>query len=125
MQLMTVAVPALERLKKEGDQGNRKITQYTRYGTILISVIQGGMIASYLKGINHNGHSVVNTDWAAAWGGSGFVLITILTLTAGTACVMWLGEQITERGVGNGISLIILRALSLDCPRLSTVPSWV
>ena len=116
MQLMTVAVPALERLNKEGDQGRRKITQYTRYGTILISVIQGGMISSYLKSINHNGHSVVNADWAASLNGFGFVAITILTLTAGTAFIMWLGEQITERGVGNGISLIIFAGIVARLP---------
>src|SRR5690606_14824038 len=90
MQLMTVVIPALERLNKEGDAGRRKINQYTRYGTILISIVQSIMLSSWLKGINHEGHSVVNAEWAAAWGGVGFVLITIITLTAGTSFIMWL-----------------------------------
>lgn len=116
MQLMTVVVPALERLQKEGDQGRRKITQYTRYGTILIAVVQGVMISSYLKSIEHNGQSVVNADWASVAGGLGFIAMTVLTLTAGTAFIMWLGEQITERGIGNGISLIIFAGIVARLP---------
>jgi preprotein translocase subunit SecY len=116
MQLMTVVIPALERMQKEGDQGRRKITQYTRYGTVLICVVQGVMITSYLKGINHNGHSVVNAEWASAWGGTGFIVMTVLTMTAGSAFIMWLGEQITEKGVGNGISLIIMAGIVARFP---------
>jgi preprotein translocase subunit SecY len=116
MQLMTVVVPALERMQKEGEQGRRKINQYTRYGTVGISIVQAIMLSSWLKGINHNGQSVVNSDWAAAWGGVGFVLITIITLTSGTAFIMWLGERITERGIGNGISLIIFAGIVARLP---------
>lgn len=117
MQLMTVVIPALERLQKEGDQGRRKITQYTRYGTIFISIVQAIMLSNWLKGINHNGQSVVNPEWAAAWGGFGFILITIVTLTAGTAFIMWLGERITEKGIGNGISLIIFAGIVARLPQ--------
>jgi len=116
MQLMVVIIPALERMQKEGDQGRRKINQYTRYGTVVISIVQAVMLSSYLKGINHNGQSVVNTEWGAAWGGAGFVLITIISLTAGTAFIMWLGERITERGIGNGISLIIFAGIVARLP---------
>jgi preprotein translocase subunit SecY len=116
MQLMTVVIPALERLQKEGDQGRRKITQYTRYGTVGISIVQSIMLSSWLKGINHNGQSVVNAEWAAAFGGMGFVIITIITLTAGTAFIMWLGERITEKGIGNGISLIIFAGIVARLP---------
>lgn len=116
MQLMTVVVPSLERMQKEGEQGRRKINQFTRYGTVLISVVQAVMLSSWLKGINHNGQSVVNTEWAASWGGAGFVLITIVTLTSGTAFIMWLGERITERGIGNGISLIIFAGIVARLP---------
>ena len=117
MQLLVNVVPALERMQKEGDQGRRKVNQYTRYGTIGISVVQAVMLSSYLKSINHNGDSVVNTAWASAWGGAGFVLVTIITLTAGTAFIMWLGERITEKGVGNGISLIIFAGIVARLPQ--------
>ncbi len=116
MQLLVVVIPALERMQKEGDQGRRKITQYTRYGTMGISIVQAIMLSSYLKGINDNGRSVVNPEWASAWGGIGFVLMTIITLTAGTAFIMWLGERITEKGVGNGISLIIFAGIVARLP---------
>jgi preprotein translocase subunit SecY len=116
MQLMTVVIPALERMQKEGDAGRRKINQYTRYGTIGIAGVQGVMLSSWLKGINHEGSSVVNAEWAAMWGGTAFLLITIITLTAGTAFIMWLGERITEKGIGNGISLIIFAGLVAGLP---------
>ena len=113
LQLLTVVVPTLERLSKEGEAGRKKINQYTRYGTILLSVIQGYFIAAWLEGSNATYQS---------WGqvvlepGLGFRLLTILTLTTGTAFVMWLGEQITERGIGNGISLIIFAGIVADMP---------
>ena len=109
MQLLAVVVPTLERLQKEGEQGRRKINQYTRYGTIVLSVIQGFSIASYLA---HNpaGLQVVTAP------GPAFYFITILTLTAGTTFIMWLGEQITERGIGNGISLIIFAGIVAQLP---------
>jgi len=116
MQLMTVVVPALERLQKEGEQGRRKINQYTRYGTIVVSVVQGVMLSQWLKGINQNGQSVVDADWAAAIGGLGFTFMTILTLTTGTAFIMWLGERIQERGIGNGTSMIIFSGIVSGLP---------
>lgn len=116
MSLLAVIVPTVERLQKEGEQGRRKINQYTRYGTILISTIQGVMIANYLKSQSFNGNSIVNSQWASAFGGLGFILITVITLTAGTAFLMWLGERITERGIGNGISLIIFAGIVARLP---------
>lgn len=114
--ILAVAVPAIERLQKEGEQGRRKINQYTRYGCVVISIVQGVMIANYLKAQIHNGQSVVNPDWALAFGGFGFIALTVLTLTAGTAFIMWLGERITERGIGNGISLIIFAGIVARLP---------
>jgi preprotein translocase subunit SecY len=106
LELLTVVVPLLERLKKEGEQGRKKIVQYTRYGTILLSAIQGFGIAVWLeRSSGANGLMIVpNGGWA-------FKIITVITLTAGTAFLMWLGEQITERGIGNGISLIIFAGI--------------
>ncbi|MCP4503454.1 MAG: preprotein translocase subunit SecY [Deltaproteobacteria bacterium] len=117
MQLMTVVVPALERMQKEGDQGRRKITQYTRYGTVLLSIFQGILLANWLKSQTFNQQSVVNAEWADAFNGYGFIILTILTLTAGTAFIMWLGERITERGIGNGISLIIFAGIVARLPQ--------
>lgn len=111
LQLLTVVVPTLERLSKEGEQGRKKITQYTRYGTILLSVIQGTFIASNLESVTYEGQSVVINP------GTGFTLLTILSLTAGTAFIMWLGEQITERGIGNGMSLIIFAGIIAGLPQ--------
>lgn len=112
MTMMAVVIPAVERMQKEGEQGRRKINQYTRYGTILISIVQGVMIAQSFKS-----NGVVNPDWAYAFGGLGFVAMTVLTLTAGTAFIMWLGERITERGIGNGISLIIFAGIVARLPQ--------
>ncbi|MBH1988904.1 MAG: preprotein translocase subunit SecY [Myxococcaceae bacterium] len=112
MTMMAVVLPAVERMQKEGEQGRRKINQYTRYGTILISVVQGVMIAQSFKS-----NGVVNPDWAYAFGGFGFILITVITLTAGTAFIMWVGERITERGIGNGISLIIFAGIVARLPQ--------
>lgn len=111
IQLLQVVVPTLERLSKEGDQGRKKITQYTRYGTILLSVIQSFGIAFYLESLNDQTPGlVIEPGW-------GFRLMTVLTLTTGTAFIMWLGEQITERGVGNGISLIIMAGVIATFPQ--------
>lgn len=106
LQLLTVAVPHLERLSKEGEAGRRKITQYTRYGTVILSIIQGFGIAVGLENMaGPSGLSVVITPgWA-------FRLMTVITLTAGTSFIMWLGETITEKGIGNGISLIIFAGI--------------
>ncbi|MBN1382232.1 MAG: preprotein translocase subunit SecY [Deltaproteobacteria bacterium] len=111
LQLLTVAVPHLERLSKEGEAGRRKITQYTRYGTVLLSVIQGFGIAIGLEQMA--GPTGVSIVISAGWG---FRLMTVITLTAGTAFIMWLGEQITERGIGNGISLIIFAGIVCRAP---------
>ena len=115
--VMAVVIPSIQRLQKEGEQGRKKINQYTRYGTILVASIHGVMIANYLKSQSHNGVGVVNADWASAWGGFGFVIITVITLTAGTAFIMWLGEKITERGIGNGVSLIIFAGIVARLPK--------
>ena len=111
LQLLTVAVPHLERLSKEGEAGRRKITQYTRYGTVLLSIIQGFGIAIGLENMaGPTGASIViQSGW---W----FRLLTVITLTAGTAFIMWLGEQITEKGIGNGISLIIFAGIVVRGP---------
>ena len=111
IQLLTVVIPHLEQLKKEGEQGQKKITQYTRYGTVGLSIIQGFMIAVGLEGMQSpTGASVV---FDPGWG---FRMMTVITLTAGTAFIMWLGEQITERGIGNGISLIIFAGIVARMP---------
>ncbi len=115
LQLLTVVFPYLERLSKEGDVGRKKITQYTRYGTIILSVIQGMMISFGLEGTRGpNGEAIVlNPGW-------NFRLMTVLTLTSGTAFIMWLGEQVTERGIGNGISLIIFAGIVAALPSAIT-----
>lgn len=111
LQLLTVVFEPIEKLSKEGEQGKRKITQYTRYGTIVLAVIQGAGIAVGLQTmVGPAGEPVVPNP------GTGFVLMTIVTLTAGTAFIMWLGEQITERGIGNGISLIIFAGIVAGTP---------
>jgi preprotein translocase subunit SecY len=111
LQLLTVAVPHLEKLSKEGEAGRRKITQYTRYGTVLLSVIQGFGIAIGLENMaGPTGVSIVlDPGWA-------FRMMTVITLTAGTAFIMWIGEQITEKGIGNGISLIIFAGIVCGAP---------
>jgi preprotein translocase subunit SecY len=111
LQLMTVVFPYLERLQKEGELGRRKITQYTRYLTIVLSIIQSFTIASALQAQSLNGQSLVYSP------GPSFVLLTILTLTTGSAFIMWLGEQISERGIGNGMSLIIFSGIVVGLPR--------
>jgi len=111
IQLLTVVVPQLEALSKEGESGRRKITQYTRYGTVVLSIIQGFFIASGLEGMSSpNGIAIVLDP------GTQFKLMTVLTLTSGTAFIMWLGEQMTERGIGNGISLIIFAGIVANMP---------
>ncbi|MHB8791375.1 MAG: preprotein translocase subunit SecY [Desulfobulbaceae bacterium] len=111
IQLLTVVVPQLEQLSKEGESGRRKITQYTRYGTVALSIIQSMFIATGLEGMaGPNGEAIVLV------GGMQFKLMTMLTLTSGTAFIMWLGEQMTERGIGNGISLIIFAGIVAGIP---------
>jgi len=110
MQLMTAVIPSFEALSKEGESGRRKINQYSRYGTVFLAVIQGWFMATWLESQNTPGQALVLEP------GFGFKLMTILTLTAGTCFIMWLGEQITEKGVGNGISLIIFAGIVADMP---------
>jgi len=112
LQLLTVVWPYLEKLSKEGELGRKKITQYTRYGTIAISLIQSAGIALFLERTTTPGGGtlVLNPGW-------GFRLMTMLTLTTGCSFVMWLGEQISERGIGNGISLIIFAGIVAGLPR--------
>ncbi len=112
LQLLTVIWPYLEKLSKEGGEaGRRKITQWTRYGTVVLSVVQGIGIAFWLENFNAGGTQVVlHPGWF-------FRLMTVMTLTTGTAFIMWLGEQISERGIGNGISLIIFAGIVVGLPR--------
>ena len=111
LQLLQVVWPYLERLSKEGELGRKKITQYTRYGTILICVIQASAIAWWLQTQSSpSGAPIVPNP------GLGFIFLTVLTLTTGTVFVMWLGEQISERGIGNGISLIIFAGIVVNLP---------
>ena len=112
LQLMTVVFPYLERLQKEGELGRRKITQYTRYLTVALSIIQSSSIAATLQNATGpNNQSFVYHP------GPTFTLMTILTLTTGSAFIMWLGEQISERGIGNGMSLIIFVGIVVGLPR--------
>jgi preprotein translocase subunit SecY len=111
LQLMTVVWPYLERLQKEGELGRRKITQYTRYLTVVLSAFQSLTIAVTLMRQSVEGQSLVYNP------GLAFVLMTMLTLTTGTAFIMWLGEQISDRGIGNGMSLIIFAGIVVGLPR--------
>jgi preprotein translocase subunit SecY len=121
MQLMAVVVPSLERLQKEGAAGRQKINQYTRYGTIFLSIVQGIGISRFLYSLGRSAEGAaqtgieqvvvpdsVNTVW--------FTFMTVVTLTAGTSFIMWLGERITENGIGNGISLIIFAGIVARIP---------
>src|SRR5207245_69870 len=111
LQLMTVVFPYLEKLQKEGELGLKKITQYTRYLTVVLSILQSMTIAFTLQRTAQNGQSLVYHPGVA------FTLMTVLTLTTGSAFIMWLGEQISERGVGNGMSLIIFAGIVVGLPR--------
>ncbi|MBN2370374.1 MAG: preprotein translocase subunit SecY [Vicinamibacteria bacterium] len=111
LQLLTVVWPYLEKLSKEGELGRRKITQYTRYGTILLSCIQSLGIAAYLENLTSSGKLQIVSQ--PGWG---FKIMTVLTLTTGTAFIMWLGEQITDRGIGNGMSLLIFAGIVVGFP---------
>ena len=108
-QLLTAAVPALERLKQEGEQGRKKITQYTRYATIVLALFQSLLIATALESGQFGAGAVADPGW-------GFRLTAMITLTTGTAFIMWLGEQVTERGIGNGISLVIFAGIVVAIP---------
>ena len=110
MQLLTVVVPKLDQLNKEGEQGRRRINQLTRYGTMLVASVQAWFIASYVESLSKGGAEVV------AEPGMSFRLMTVLTLTSGTAFIMWLGELITDKGIGNGSSLIIFAGIVAAMP---------
>src|SRR5574342_1248333 len=112
LQLLTVVIPYLAQLQKEGEMGRKKIVQYTRYGTVVLSMIQGFGIAVGLE--NMRGAAGEMIVLIPGWS---FRLLTVVTLTAGTAFIMWLGEQITERGIGNGISLVIFSGIVVGIPR--------
>ena len=112
LQLLTVVWPYLEKLSKEGELGRRKITQYTRYGTIVLSVVQALGIAIFLERQTQDRRRPA----AGLQPGLAFRLMTVLTLTTGTCFIMWLGEQITERGIGNGMSLIIFAGIVVGLP---------
>jgi preprotein translocase subunit SecY len=110
-QMLTAVVPFFEKLQKEGESGRKKITQYTRYGTVLLGLVQGFGVAKFLEGLaSPSGMPVVHTP------GMMFEITTVITLIAGTVFTMWLGEQITERGIGNGISLIIFIGIVASYP---------
>ncbi len=111
LQLLTLVSPHLAALKKEGEQGQKKITQYTRYGTVVLSMVQSSGLAVTLEAMKSPGGAAIVPE--PGWS---FRLMTILTLTAGTAFIMWLGEQISERGIGNGISLIIFTGIVAGIP---------
>ncbi|WP_347987417.1 preprotein translocase subunit SecY [Methylomonas sp. AM2-LC] len=110
MQLMTIVIPAMEQLKKEGESGRRKISQFTRYGTVVLAMFQSVGISIALQNQTAGGLAVVIQP------GIGFVMVTTITLVTGTIFLMWLGEQITERGIGNGISLIIFAGIVSGLP---------
>src|SRR5437867_9171699 len=116
LQLLTIVYPTLERLSKEGEVGRRKITQWTRYGTIALSIIQSLAIATWLQSVKVGSGGAEVGVVSPAVAGVPFILLTILTLTTGTAFIMWLGEQISDRGVGNGISLIIFAGIVVGLP---------
>ncbi len=118
LQLLTVVVPYLERLSKEGEAGRRKITQYTRYGTVLLAVIQSAFIGAGLEHATTPGGAPI-----VLVPGYQFRLMTMLTLTSGTVFIMWLGEQISERGIGNGISLIIFAGIVSALPSAAATTS--
>ncbi|MCP4003786.1 MAG: preprotein translocase subunit SecY [bacterium] len=109
LQLLTAVVPKLEELKKEGEEGRRVITRYTRYGTVLLATVQGFLMATALEGGAFGANTVIEPGMA-------FRLMAVVTFTSGTAFIMWLGEQINERGIGNGISLIIFTGIVVSLP---------
>ena len=116
LQLLTMVFKPLDELRKEGEQGTRKINQYTRYGTVVLSFVQGWGMALTVEGANNGDLASAHVGDVVTHPGWGFRLMTVLTLTTGTAFVMWVGEQITERGIGNGISLLIFAGIVTDIP---------
>ena len=119
LQLLTVVWPYLEKLSKEGEAGRKKITQFTRYGTVVLSLVQSYFISLWLQSTSASGAGQI-----VLHPGFGFQLMTMITLTTGTAFIMWLGEQISERGIGNGISLIIYAGIVVGLPG-AVANTWV
>lgn len=111
VQLLTVVVPSLDRLKKEGEGGTRKINQYTRYGTIILGIIQGIGVTTYIAGINTQSGTPI-AESSGFW----FYFVSITTLMTGSLLLMWMGEQIQERGIGNGTSVIIFAGIVAQIP---------
>ena len=113
MSLLAVIVPQIGEWQKDGEQGYKKITQWTRYGTVILCLVQGFMMSKFLESLTGSAGEVVvnNPGWF-------FRILTVITLTAGTLFLMWLGEQITDRGIGNGVSLIIFASIVARFPRM-------
>lgn len=111
IQLLVVVIPALEKLSKEGAEGQKKITEYTRYGTIALCIVQSIGVATFLRGMNAQSEVPIVTNT-----GIGFYIVCIVAFTTGTAFIMWLGEQISEYGIGNGMSLIIFAGIAASIP---------
>jgi len=120
IQLLTVVVPTLERLQKEGERGRQKITQWTRYGTLGLATVQGAGIGFWLESLSQAGGGAEGVLTGSGWA---FKALTIVTLATGSMFIMWLGEQITERGIGNGISLIIFAGIVAGLPD-ALVQTW-
>ncbi len=118
MQLLTVVIPQLERISKEGPEGHKKINQYTRYGTVLLCAIQSLGLTFWMKSMSSAKGTVVPKD-----AGIGFIIVTVMAITTGTMILMWLGEIITERGIGNGISLIIFAGIVVRVPA-AAMDTW-
>ena len=116
MQLMIVVIPTLQKLQKEGELGRRKITQYTRYGTVFLCAIQAYGIAVYIRSISNAILSESNQYLIGGGYNVSFVIMTILVITTGTMVLVWLGELITERGIGNGISLLVFAGIISSAP---------
>src|SRR5690606_16989543 len=117
-QLMTAVVPALSRLQQEGDVGRQKLTQYTRYATVLICIVQGALLILALEnpGRLFPGYDINTYGPIVMVGKMGFLITSVIYMTAGTMLLMWLGEQITQRGIGNGVSLLITVGILSDVP---------
>src|SRR5688572_32304907 len=116
MQLMTVLVPRFQKMQKEGDSGRKKINQYTRYLTVVVTILQASAYVRYLEGMAQSNPLIINAAFAPSY----FFITTIIVLTAGTLFVMWMGEQITAKGLGNGVSLIIMISILARLPQSFT-----
>ncbi|MES0490735.1 MAG: preprotein translocase subunit SecY [Leptospirales bacterium] len=116
MQLLMVVVPSLQKLQKEGEQGRKKVNQYTRYGTVILCAAQSYGLTIHISSLHDQVLGKMNADLISGGGGIGFVLMTMLAITTGTIVLMWIGEMITERGIGNGISLLIFAGIIAGAP---------